>query len=77
MSKNEIHDNDLDQVSGGAIAPDELWYGVKTGRTPYGSDEFKKTCERLGVDPSISMEAIEARQERQNQLNIRRSNSLF
>ena len=66
---SNLNKNELNQVSGGAIGPDELWYGVKTGRIPYGSDKFKETCNRLGVDPNISMEGIEARQERRNQLN--------
>lgn len=70
MSKKEIHENDLSQVSGGMVGPDPLYYAVHVKGVPFGSEEFNRICEDNGVDPrSVSKSDLLARQQERDNIN--------
>lgn len=66
---NSLNENELNQVSGGAIGPDPLMYAIKARGMKYGSEEFKNYCKEIGENPDISMDEIIRRQESRNATN--------
>jgi len=70
-NSNSINEEDLKNVSGGVVGPDPIWYAINAKGVQYGSDEFNDICNKYGVDPSISMDSIN---ERQNNRMKRNSN---
>lgn len=70
---NSLNENELNQVSGGAVGPDPIWYMVNVKGVKPGTDAFNKICEENGVNPNISMDEINARQEGRNAINRRLS----
>ena len=80
MSKNKnmnsLNETDLNQVSGGAVGPDPLWYAVNVKGVKIGSNEFNNICNENGVDPTtVTMKDINNRQNEREKYNANLNNN--
>ena len=66
---SSLNENELKQVSGGAIGPDPNWYAINARKLEYGSDEYIDYCNKNGLDPNLSLDEINKRQNQRNKIN--------